>query len=678
MAGNPNIDPNKKASTVRFVRSAPTAAAPGQPGSPQAGHVGTGKSGSGHVGPGSAAPGAKAPAKPVTGQHKNPSSLPATARPGQPSSNNPMPAKGAALSGRAPVSQSGMRVQRKRLGELLREANVIEEDQLEHALKIHRQTGKQLGRVLVEAGLIEESELIKYLAVNLNVDWVDLGAEGVVDGTSVLAIPEKQSRRFHLLCFKTVNDELQVAMANPADVIALDTIKTVTGKPVRAYIATRIHIADSIDKHYAQQYSLDQMGEDLKNAAEAELMAEDLEAKGVDKEAAEAASDAPVVKYVNATLNEAVKQRASDIHFEPYEHEVTVRFRIDGSLREVTAPPKRMFNAVVSRIKIISNLDIAERRLPQDGRAKLRLTDREIDLRVSTLPVVHGEKVVLRILDKTATTLDINDLGFDPMTLKEMKRVLLSPHGVIVLTGPTGSGKTTTLYSMLKHCYSPEVNIVTVEDPVEYQLPGINQVQVKSHIGMTFASALRSILRQDPDVVMVGEMRDKETLETAVRAALTGHLVFSTIHTNSAVATVTRMADMGLERFMVTSALICAISQRLIRMICPKCKEPYEASPALKKQLSDSFHQEVDIELFKGKGCEKCNGTGYKGRLAVHEYMTMTPKLRELVLEKRPERELEEECLRVGMRNLRQSCFMKLLDGLTTLEEAVSLFYEDF
>ncbi|MCA8918576.1 MAG: type II/IV secretion system protein [Planctomycetes bacterium] len=299
-------------------------------------------------------------------------------------------------------------------------------------------------------------------------------------------------------------------------------------------------------------------------------------------------------------------------------------------------------------------------------------------MRVSTLPVVHGEKVVMRILDKSATSMDIDSLGFDPMTLKEMKRVLQTPHGVIVLTGPTGSGKTTTLYSFLKHIYSPEINIVTVEDPVEYQLPGVNQVQVRSNIGMSFAAALRSILRQDPDVVMIGEMRDQETLEIAVRAALTGHLVFSTIHTNTACATVTRMADMGLERYMITSALICAISQRLIRMICPKCKEPYSASDALQQQLATSFRQEsVEMDLWRGKGCPFCNGSGYKGRLAVHEYMTMTPRLREMILEKAPETALEEECQANGMRTLRQSCFFKLLDGLTTVEEAVSLFYED-
>jgi type IV pilus assembly protein PilB len=569
---------------------------------------------------------------------------------------------------------------RKRLGELLLEAGVIDEDQLEHALKIHRQTGKQLGRVLVDTNLVEESVLIKYLAVNLGVEAVDLADEELqIQGDAVLLIHERQARRFNLISFKIDEDgeTLHVAMANPADVIAVDTIKSITGKTVKVYIASRVAIADAIDKHYAQQYSLDQMGQNLKDV-DAELLEDDDEDMGLDRDAIDAASNAPVVKYVNATLMEAVRQRASDIHFEPFEREVAVRFRIDGALREVMAPPKRLFQSVVARIKIISSLDIAERRLPQDGRCKLKVGDRVIDMRVSTLPVVHGEKIVMRILDKTATSMDIDSLGFDPMTLKEMKRVLQSPHGIILLTGPTGSGKTTTLYSFLKHIYSPEINIITVEDPVEYQLPGINQVQVRSNIGMTFSAALRSILRQDPDVVMVGEMRDQETLEIAVRAALTGHLVFSTIHTNTAVATVTRMADMGLERYMITSSLIAAISQRLIRMICPKCKEPYTPSSALQQQLSVSFRQpSVEIDLWRGKGCGFCNGSGYKGRLAVHEYMTMTPKLREMILDQRPETELENECLRMGMRNLRQSCFMKLLDGLTTVEEAVSLFYED-
>jgi len=606
----------------------------------------------------------------------------------QPPAGSPQPAPISGMSRRPPTpgakpagrpAAPGQPV-RKRLGELLLEANVIDEDQLEHALKIHRQTGKQLGRVLVDTNLVEESELIKYLAINLGVEAADLGSEALqFQSDAVLMIPERQARRFNLVAFKLEDDKetLHVACANPADVIALDTIKSITGKQVKVYIATRVGIADAIDKHYQQQYSLDQMGEDLKTV-DAELVAEEDDDAGVSKDDIDAASNAPVVKYVNATLMEAVKVRASDIHFEPFEREVTVRFRIDGSLREVTAPPKRLVNAVVSRIKIISSLDIAERRLPQDGRCKLKVGDRMIDMRVSTLPVVHGEKVVLRILDKSATSMDIDSLGFDPMTLKEMKRILQSPHGVIVLTGPTGSGKTTTLYSFLKYIYSPEINIVTVEDPVEYQLPGVNQVQVRANIGMTFAAALRSILRQDPDVVMVGEMRDQETLEIAVRAALTGHLVFSTIHTNTAVATVTRMNDMGLERYMITSSLVGAISQRLIRMICPKCKEPYTPSAALRQQLALSFKQpEVDIDLFRGKGCTFCNGSGYKGRLAVHEYMTMTPRLREMILDQRPEGELEEECAKMGMRNLRQSCFFKLLDGLTTVEEAVSLFYED-
>ena len=611
---------------------------------------------------GAAAPG------PINGASKR-APIPVPAAPTAPPAAKPLPAR------------TGAGGKRKRLGELLLEAKVIDEDQLEHALKIHRQTGKQLGRVLVDTNLVEENELIKYLAINLGVDSVNLSDENLqIESDAVLQVQERQARRFNLIAFKMDEEKatLHVAMANPADVIAIDTIKSLTGKSVKVYIGSRIAIADAIDKHYAQQYSLDQMGEDLKSV-DAELV-EDMDdaGAGLDNDAIDAASNAPVVKYVNATLMEAVKQRASDIHFEPFEREVAVRFRIDGALREVTAPPKRLINAVVSRIKIISGLDIAERRLPQDGRCKLKLGDRVVDMRVSTLPVVHGEKVVMRILDKSATSMDIDGLGFDPMTLKEMKRVLQTPHGVVVLTGPTGSGKTTTLYSFLKHIYSPEINIVTVEDPVEYQLPGVNQVQVRANIGMTFAAALRSILRQDPDVVMIGEMRDQETLEIAVRAALTGHLVFSTIHTNTACATVTRMADMGLARYMITSALICAISQRLIRMICPKCKEPYTPSQALQKQLAQSFRQDlVEMDLWRGKGCAFCNSSGYKGRLAVHEYMTMTPTLREMIIAQVPENQLEDECQKNGMRTLRQSCFMKLLDGLTTVEEAVSLFYED-
>ncbi|MCC6466107.1 MAG: Flp pilus assembly complex ATPase component TadA [Planctomycetes bacterium] len=675
MAGptpNGNQGAKQPTTSVRYVRSVAVAGEQQDKtgaGNPPARPV----SGAVPVRPGAA----QAPVKPT-----GPQQPPQVAPPAAPNAAAGAAAQQAGVQRRAPrVSRPGVARpggQRKRLGELLVEAGVLDEDQLDHALKIHKQTGKQLGRVLVDTNLVEESELIKYLAINLGVDAQDLNAEGFqFQADAVLLIPERQARRFNLIAFKLEDDNLHVAMANPADVIAVDTLKSITGKSVKVYIATRVAIADAIDKHYQQQYSLDQMGEDLKSV-DAELVAEEEDQGGVDKEALDAASNAPVVKYVNATLMEAVKQRASDIHFEPFEREVAVRFRIDGALREVTAPPKRLYNAVVSRIKIISNLDIAERRLPQDGRCKLKVGDRGIDMRVSSLPVVHGEKVVMRILDKSATAMELESCGFDPMTLKEMKRVLNSPHGVIVLTGPTGSGKTTTLYSFLKYIFSPEINIVTVEDPVEYQLPGVNQVQVRANIGMTFASALRSILRQDPDVVMIGEMRDQETLEIAVRAALTGHLVFSTIHTNTACATVTRMADMGLERYMITSSLICAISQRLIRMICPKCKEPYTPSPALVQQLAESFRQpSVEIDLFRGKGCTFCNNSGYKGRLAVHEYMTMTPRLREMILDKRPEGELEEECARMGMRNLRQSCFMKLLDGLTTVEEAVSLFYED-
>ncbi len=563
-----------------------------------------------------------------------------------------------------------------RLGEILVRKNLISEEQLTNLLEEQKNSGKMLGRILVDNNILGEAELLDCLAESMGVSKIDLSDEDAIDYDAVSIIPERMARRFNVICVGKENNTLIVATSNPSDVVAIDNIKIATGYDVRPVLTLKEQITETLGNAYSKFFDLEQMASDLHAGEEVETIRED-DSLGVDNDGIDEAGEAPVVRYVNSILLEAIRSRASDIHIEPYEKEVRVRFRIDGSLREITPPPKRLFSAVSSRIKIISNLDIAERRLPQDGRCKLRVSGRDIDIRVSTLPCVHGEKVVMRILDKSATSMELENLGMDPVTLKEMKRILGMPHGIILLCGPTGSGKTTTLYSFLKHVYKPSVNIVTIEDPVEYQLHGVNQVQVRSGIGMTFASGLRSILRQDPDVVMVGEMRDSETLEVAVRAALTGHLVFSTIHTNNSVSTITRMIDMGLEPYLVTSALICAVSQRLIRVVCQHCKEEYEPHASLKQDLSKKFGVNFDFPLYRAKGCRHCNGTGYKGRRAIHEYMTMDETLRQMVITRAPEQEMAEYCKRKSMRNLRQSAFMRLYDGVTTIEEVMTLFYED-
>lgn len=561
-----------------------------------------------------------------------------------------------------------------RLGDLLVREGVISEAQLGQLLERQRRSGKLLGRLLVESGVLDEEQLLNYLSISQGVPKVDLTEPGSVDHTVVTMIPERIAKRFGVVCIGKRGNVVTIAMSNPSDVVAIDNVKIATGMEVRPVLALRQQIDAAIQDGYRAALSLEQMAKDMEHEGVEAVRAEDQFA--LEPTAEDEADNAPVVRYVNSILYEAAKSRASDIHVEPFENDVRMRFRIDGALREVTAPPRRMFNAVVSRIKIISNLDIAERRLPQDGRCKLRIGDKDIDIRVSTLPCVYGEKVVMRLLDKSATNMELESLGMDPPTLREMKRVLAYPHGMIVMCGPTGSGKTTTLYSFLKHIYSPEVNIVTVEDPVEYMLHGVNQVQVHSSIGMTFASALRSILRQDPDVVMIGEMRDQETLEVAARAALTGHLVFSTIHTNAAVSTVTRMVDMGLEPFLVASALVSAISQRLIRRVCQKCKKPMQVSSELASQIEARFGMAPDFPLYKGEGCAECNGAGYRGRAAVYEYMSVDERLRQMIIDRDNEEQLRQYCISKRMRTLEQSAFMRLHDGITTVEEVMGLFYE--
>jgi type II secretory ATPase GspE/PulE/Tfp pilus assembly ATPase PilB-like protein len=568
--------------------------------------------------------------------------------------------------------------QREKLGAYLVRNGKLRADQLEHALKVHEQSGGLIGSVLMQLGMISDADLVQALSATLGLELLDLSNTSILQPDAVHAIPENVARGYLVLGVRFEQEapdkaaRIVVATSDPSDYMAVDSVRATTNlEPILA-LATRNQIRDALKSAYQDSpLTMDEAVGELKEF-EVEVAKEPSE-EDDDKLLRSEASLAPVVRYVNSMLYEAARLNASDIHIEPQEHAVRVRFRIDGELRVVSPPPKHMQNAITSRIKIVSALDISERRLPQDGRLQIRYLGRVIDMRISTMPTVFGEKVVMRLLDQGATELDLEMLGFEADTVKQMRRIIASPHGIVLLCGPTGCGKSTTLYSFIRELNRDNVNIVTVEDPVEYRLAGINQTHVKASIGLTFANCLRTIVRQDPDVIMIGEMRDLETLEVGVRASLTGHLVFSTLHTNTAVSSVTRMVNMGLEAYLISSTLIAALSQRLVRKVCKHCGEEIELTTTARRAVEHYLRQPVDYKVKKAVGCEKCSFTGYKGRLAVNELFEPDEDMREMITNGVAERLIEAKAKERGMQDLIENAWVKLRSGVTTVEEIMGL-----
>ena len=567
----------------------------------------------------------------------------------------------------APATASG-----DRLGDLLVREGLITKDQLDKALQEQKSNGQRLGYNLVKMGFIQETEITKMLARQYRMPAVDL-ARFEVDPKIVKMIPADVALKHLVLPLKREGRTLTVAMADPTNLSVLDDLKFITRYDIFPVIAGEYTLRTNLDKYYEQvDQQLDSLLKDIEEEGEeGELEVVEQEAEDAEQGSGISADDAPVVKLINAILTDAVKRGASDIHVEPFEHEIRVRYRIDGALQEVMKPPLKLKAALTSRIKIMSALNIAERRVPQDGRIKLKMGKRVIDFRVSTLPVLFGEKIVMRILDKGYLTLDLSKFGFEPKSEADLLRAILNPYGMVLVTGPTGSGKTTTLYSALSRINTIEVNIMTAEDPVEYNLMGINQVLVRNEVGMTFAAALKAFLRQDPNIIMVGEIRDIETGGIAIKAALTGHLVLSTLHTNDAPSTVTRMIDMGIEPFNVASAVNLIVAQRLVRRICKECKEEHQYAPEELKALGGDTKEFAGITFYKGKGCEQCNGTGYKGRAGLYEVMALSAELRRMILKGASTSELSERAVQEGMLTLRMDGLVKIKKGITTLEEVV-------
>jgi len=556
-----------------------------------------------------------------------------------------------------------------RLGDILIREGLITREQLGSALAEQKSSGHRLGYVLVKLGLVQELEVTKVLARQYRMPAVDL-TRFEVDPKIIKLVPSDFALKHVVLPLKREGRTLTVAMADPTNTGVLDDLKFITRYDLFPVIAGEYTLRNLIEKHYeSSDEQLQTLLKDMEELGESDV-------EVVEEQEDEAATqaqinDAPVVKLINGILTDAVKRGASDIHIEPFEHEIRVRYRIDGALLEVMKPPVKMKAALTSRIKILSQLNIAERRVPQDGRLKLKIGNRVIDFRVSTLPVIYGEKIVLRILDKGNLTLDLSKFGFEPKAEEDLMRNILNPYGMVLVTGPTGSGKTTTLYSALSRVNTIETNIMTAEDPVEYNLMGINQVLVRNEIGLTFAAALKAFLRQDPNIIMIGEIRDLETGGIAIKAALTGHLVLSTLHTNDAPSTITRMIDMGVEAFNVASAVNLVVAQRLVRRICRDCKAPHTYSDVELKVLGEDIEQLRQLPFMRGRGCETCSGTGYKGRAGLYEVMALTPELRRLILRGGSVAEIRDQAVVDGMLTLRMDGLKKIEKGVTTLEEVI-------
>jgi len=563
-----------------------------------------------------------------------------------------------------------------RLGELLTKANLISQDQLKEALRVQKETSGKLGETLIKLGYVSEEDITECLSQQFGVPSINL-QHFEIDPGVIKLISGDVARKYNILPVNKTGATITIAMADPTNVFAMDDIKFMTGYNVEPVVASELGIKSAIDSYYGTTSSLElkKVMEDLQQAETADLEVLEEEEEMDVGALADSAEEAPVVKLCNLILTDAIKRGASDIHVEPYEKEYRVRFRIDGILYEIMNPPLKLKDAMTSRMKILAKLDISEKRLPQDGRIKLKIKledkNKELDFRVSTIPTLFGEKIVLRLLDKDNLKLDMTKLGFEPESLQRFEEAIFKPWGMVLVTGPTGSGKTNTLYSALSKVNSPEVNIMTAEDPVEFNLPGVNQVQMKEAIGLNFAATLRSFLRQDPNIILVGEIRDFETAEIAIKAALTGHLVLSTLHTNDAPSTINRLMNMGIEPFLVATATQLIAAQRLARRICSLCKEAVDIPQQALLNLGYKKDEVGSFTVYKGRGCEKCNNTGYKGRVALIEVMQIDDSIRDLILSGGTAIDIKRMAIENGMMTLRKSGLAKIKEGVTTVEEVV-------
>jgi type IV pilus assembly protein PilB len=561
-----------------------------------------------------------------------------------------------------------------RIGELLIKEGLINNSQLEKAISTQRQEGGRLGEIIVRLGFIKESQLVIALGKQLNIPFFSLGTgmlKPAMDQGLERLVPQDFAIKNSVIPLSRTLRSITVAMSDPLDLILIDNLRKLTGCEINPVIAIKSDITKAIEEFYSKStmfreaveasYDITSVGAPFVEieGAEQELSLDKLIAR---------AEEAPVVKLVDLIIRQAIDERASDIHIEPFKTRTSLRYRIDGKLYDIPPPAKHLHLPIISRIKILSKLDIAEKRLPQDGAFLVRIQDRPIDIRVSCIPTIYGEKIVLRILDRSQVVLDINQLGFDSKQLKDMRWGINSPYGLVFLTGPTGSGKTTTLYAILNEIKSPTKNIITIEDPVEYKLESINQVQIKPDIGLTFATALRSFLRQDPDIMLVGEVRDLETAQICIRSALTGHLVLSTLHTNDASSAVSRLIDIGIESYMLAPSLLLVVAQRLVRKLCLECKEAYEPTP----EQRSSIKLKAEL-IYKAKGCAKCNNTGYRGRICIAETMVVNEQLRELINQKASFQKIREIARTAGMQTLYESAIKKAEEGIISLEEALSV-----
>jgi type IV pilus assembly protein PilB len=546
----------------------------------------------------------------------------------------------------------------KQLGDILLQGGLVTQVQLTAAYDEHQRAGRALGRVLVDQGVLSEAQLVAALAQQIGMRFVEL-VDFPVDHSAVSLVSGALARRYVVLPFGFEDGKMLLAMADPANFLAIEDVRAVTQMEVKPCVATRTDVLAAIDRYYRADSDLDEITAILDVEEEEDL-----------SKVREAVEDAPIVKYVNALITQAIQDRASDIHLEPTERDLRVRYRIDGVLHEIMRSPKTIQSGVISRLKIMADINIAERRIPQDGRLSINANGKKIDLRVATLPTVWGEKIVMRILDNSTARLDLTELGFSDVNFERYSRSFAKPYGMILVTGPTGSGKSTTLYATLNILNRAEVNIITVEDPVEYRLPGVNQVQVNNKAGLSFASALRSILRADPDIVLIGEVRDHETAQISVEAALTGHLVLSTLHTNDAPSAITRLTEMGIEPFLVGSAIDCVLAQRLARLLCSKCKEEYIPTPEALVTARFPWNDGEPLPtLYKAAGCSQCAKTGYKGRLALHEVMPMSEEIERLTVEHASASTINDVARTQGMVTLRHDGMLKVLQGVTSIDE---------